>query len=195
MSILARFTSPMAAFSLATAAALLAGCSPSADRPASGASTSSKALADSVAAEKAQVALHLMRFDSLDFDVYSNQRWERMHVSHAANILVHYPDGHTTTGIPAHIAALKPLFAFAPDNKIKKHPVKIGTGPWTSVIGELSGTFTKPMSMPGGKTVAPTGKAYKLPMVTIGRWENGKMVEEYLMWDNAAFNKQMGIGQ
>ena len=32
-------------------------------------------------------------------------------------------------------------------------------------------------------------------MVTIGRWENGLMEEEWLFWDNAAFMKQIGAGQ
>ena len=50
---------------------------------------------------------HLATFDTLDFDVYTNQRWERFPESHAADILVHYPDGHTTKGLPAHIEELK----------------------------------------------------------------------------------------
>ena len=39
---------------------------------------------------------HLAAFDTLDFDVYTNQKWERFSESHAKDILVHYPDGHTT---------------------------------------------------------------------------------------------------
>ena len=40
--------------------------------------------------------------------------------------------------------------------------------------------------------IQPTGKAFKLPMLTVGRWENGVMVEEWLYWDNQAFMKQIG---
>lgn len=32
-------------------------------------------------------------------------------------------------------------------------------------------------------------------MVTIGHWNNGVMVEEWLMWDNQAFMKQIGLAQ
>jgi hypothetical protein len=32
-------------------------------------------------------------------------------------------------------------------------------------------------------------------MATIGRWENGVMVEEWLFWDNQTFMKQIGLGQ
>lgn len=44
---------------------------------------------------------------------------------------------HTTTGLDAHIQELKPLFTFAPDTKIKEHPVRFGTADaeWTAVIG------------------------------------------------------------
>src|SRR5437867_7330022 len=114
----------------------------------------------------------------------SDGMWERLSESHAKDILVHWPDGHTTRGIEKHIEDLKAMFVYAPDTRIKVHPVKFGSGEWTSVIGEMEGTFTKPMPAGGSKTIAPTGKTFKLPMCTVGRWKNGIMVEEYLFWDN-----------
>ena len=139
---------------------------------------------------------HLATFDTLDFDVYTNQKWDRLKESHAADILVHYPDGHTTKGIPAHIEELKPMFVFAPDTRIQQHPVKIAQGgEWTSVIGVMEGTFTKPMPIGEGKFIQPTGRAFKLMMSTVGHWVNGVMDEEYLFWDNQGFMKQIGLGQ
>ena len=44
------------------------------------------------------VSKNLETFDTLDFDVYTNQKWERLSESHAHDILVHYPDGSTTRG-------------------------------------------------------------------------------------------------
>ncbi|MFD2173419.1 ester cyclase [Rhodobacter lacus] len=139
---------------------------------------------------------NLETFDTLDFDVYTHQKWDRLHESHAENILVHYPDGSTTTGLEAHVDALKPMFVFAPDTRIEQHPVKFGSGEWTGVIGVLEGTFTKPMPVGDGKTVAPTGKAFKLTMATLGHWtKDGVMDEEYLFWDNLDFMKQIGLAQ
>ncbi|SFK42336.1 ester cyclase [Lysobacter sp. cf310] len=146
-------------------------------------------------AEQAQEQKHLENFDDLDFNVYSGRKWEEFHRSHAANILVHYPDGHTTTGLDAHLAELKPQFVFAPDTRIKVHPVKVAQGNLTAVIGVMEGSFTQPMPIAGGKTLAPTGKAFKLDMATVGRWENGVMVEEWLFWDNQAFMKQIGLAK
>jgi predicted ester cyclase len=136
---------------------------------------------------------HLVKFDTLDFDVYTNQKWERFSESHAQDILVHYPDGHTSKGLDKHIEELKPMFVFAPDTRIETHPVKIASAEWTSVIGVIQGTFTQPMPMPDGKTIPPTGKKFKFQMCTVGHWKNGTMDEEYLFWDNLTFMKQIGL--
>ncbi|HJW16490.1 MAG TPA: ester cyclase [Flavisolibacter sp.] len=138
----------------------------------------------------------LRRFDSLDFQFYSYQKWDSFAVSHDANIKVYYPDGTVTTGLyPQHIDMLTPLFAFAPDTKITSHPVKFGSGDWTAVIGIMEGTFSKPMNIGNGKTIPPTGKKFKLSMSTIGHWKGGKMIEEYLHWDNQSLMKQIGLAQ
>lgn len=139
------------------------------------------------------VLANLATFDDLDFNVFSNQKWDQLSRSHASDILVHWPDGHTTKGIEKHIEDLKAMFVYAPDTRIKLHPVKFGSGEWTSVIGEMEGTFTKPMPAGSGKTIAATGKPFKLPMCTIGRWKNGVMLEEYLFWDNQTYMKQLGL--
>ncbi|UXN59820.1 ester cyclase [Phyllobacterium zundukense] len=146
-------------------------------------------------AEKA-TEQNLKTFDTLDFDVYTNQKWDRLHESHAEDILVHYPDGHTTKGIRDHIEELKGIFVYAPDTRINVHPVKFGQGEWTGVIGVLEGTFSKPMPIADGRTIAPTGKPFKLTMATLGHWTPaGVMDEEYLFWDNLAFMKQIGLAQ
>lgn len=138
----------------------------------------------------------LRRFDSLDFQFYSNQKWDSFAISHDANIKVYYPDGTVTTGLyPQHIDMLTPMFSFAPDTKITSHPVKFGSGDWTAVIGEMEGTFSKPMNLGNGKVIQPTGKKFKLSMSTIGHWKDGKMIEEYLHWDNQSFMKQIGLAQ
>jgi hypothetical protein len=138
----------------------------------------------------------LRRFDSLDFQFYSYQKWDSFAISHDPNIKVIYPDGTITTGLfPQHIDAISPMFTFAPDTKITNHPVKFGSGDWTAVIGEMEGTFSKPMDIGNGKTIAPTGKKFKLSMSTIGHWKDGKMIEEYLHWDNQSLMKQIGLAQ
>lgn len=150
----------------------------------------------SVTQDDQLTAERLRRFDSLDFQFYSNEKWDSFAISHDANIKVYYPDGTVTTGLyPQHIDKLTPMFAFAPDTKITSHPVKFGSGDWTAVIGEMEGTFSKPMDIGNGKTIPPTGKKFKLSMSTIGHWKDGKMIEEYLHWDNQYLMKQIGLAQ
>src|SRR5436309_11810678 len=126
---------------------------------------------------------HIATFDTLDFDVFTNQKWDRLKESHSNDITVHWPDGHETKGIEKHIDDLKALFVFAPDLKIKVHPIRFGSGTWTAVTGVMSGTFTKPMPAPGGKSVAPTGKHFALSMATIGHWKGSTMDHKRMYWE------------
>jgi len=138
------------------------------------------------------VRQHIATFDDLDYNVFSNQKWTELHKSHSQDVLVHWPDGHTTEGIERHIEDLKAMFVWAPDTRIKVHTVKFGQGDWTAVIGVMEGTFTKPMPTGDGKFIEPTGKAYKIGMATISHWQDGVMNEEYLFWNNQEFMKQIG---
>src|SRR3990172_3218827 len=81
------------------------------------------------------VERNLKTFDVLDFDVFSNQKWDRLQESHAKDIVVTWPDGHETKGIEKHIDDLKALFVFAPDITIKVHPIRFGSGTWTAATG------------------------------------------------------------
>jgi hypothetical protein len=148
-------------------------------------------------AGNAVLAKNLSTFDTLDYTVFSNQQWVRLHESHSKDIKVNWPDGHFTTGIERHIEDLKAMFVYAPDTRIKQHPVRFGSsnGEWTAVTGVMEGTFTRPMPVGGGKFIQPTGKSFKLPMCTIGHWKDGVMIEEYLFWDNQTYMNQLGLGK
>lgn len=174
--------------SLAVAAALsVAACSRGSDEQSTGAVASPPA-----AGHTEEQQRNLANFDDLDFRVYSGQKWDEFKKSHASDILVHYPDGSTTTGIPDHLEKLKPQFAFAPDTRIDEHPIKLADRNYTAVQGIMEGTFSKPLDLGNGKVIQPTGKKFTLPMMTVGRWEDGLMKEEWLFWDNASFMQQIG---
>jgi hypothetical protein len=72
------------------------------------------------------VEKNLKVFDTLDFDVFSNQKWDRLSESHRDDIVVTWPDGHETKGLDKHIEDLKAMFTFAPDTSIKEHPLRFG---------------------------------------------------------------------
>lgn len=137
------------------------------------------------------ISKYLQTFDTLDYTVFSNRDWKRLHESHAKDIIVHFPDGHTEVGIEQHIKTLDAMFVYAPDTRIEEHPIKIGSGNITAVMGYMLGTFTEPMPLGNGKFIQPTGKKFKLPMATIGIWKDGVMTEEYLFWDNKTYMDQI----
>ena len=190
-----KLKSLLIAFSLIVSISFLQGCGQSAT--SSGNTTdnldSLKRIALQLVASNDTIASHLKTFDELDFDVFSNQKWDRLKESHARDIKVYWPDGHMAQGIDTHIEDLKKLFVHAPDTRIKEHPIKFGSGKYTLVTGVFEGTFTKPMSIGNGKFIQPTGKAFKMPMATVGVWENGVMIEEHLFWDNQTYAKQIGL--
>ena len=146
---------------------------------------------------EANLEKNLTTFDTLDYTVFSNQEWVRLHESHSHDIKVNWPDGHFTTGIDKHIEDLKAMFVYAPDTRIKQHPIRFGSGngEWTCVTGVFEGTFTKPMPIGNGKFIQPTGKKFSMPMCTIGHWKDGVMIEESLFWDNMTYMNQIGLGK
>src|SRR5258708_25634742 len=102
------------------------------------------------AAKGSAVEQHIATFDDRDLNVFTHQKWDELKKSHSKDIVVHWPDGHTTKGIEKHIEDLKAMFVYAPDTRILQHPVKFGSGERTSVIGVMEGTFTKSMPAPSG---------------------------------------------
>jgi hypothetical protein len=141
------------------------------------------------------IAKNLITFDTLDYKVFSNQEWARLHESHSKDVKVNWPDGHYTIGIERHIADLKAMFVYAPNTSIKQHPIRFGSNNMTCVTGVMTGTFTKPMPVGNGKFIQPTGKSFTLPMCTVGIWKDGVMIEEYLFWDNQTYMNQIGLGK
>jgi hypothetical protein len=138
----------------------------------------------------------LETFDTLDFEVFTNQKWDRFAESHSADIKVYWPDGRVTEGLDPHIEDLKYMFSFAPDTRTLEHPIKLQDGEWTSVVGYMEGTFSQPMKLADGTEIAPTGKTFRIRMSTVGHWgPEGTMTEEYLFWDNQSFMQQIGLGK
>jgi ketosteroid isomerase-like protein len=160
---------------------------------------------------QANVTKRLERFDQLDFDAFSKQDWKLFTEIHCPNVVVTFPDGHQTHGIKKHTEDMVAMFVPMPDLRITEHSVSFGSdvwarstptrrtsaqsltpGEWTSTVGIMEGTFTKPMTM-GDKTIQPTGKKLKLTMATVAHWKNGCIAEENLFWDNLTYLQQLGI--
>jgi predicted ester cyclase len=158
------------------------------------AAVSSVSLAAEPQSEEERAQANLKRFDQLDFDAYSQRKDMKLFREiHCADVKVVFPDGRTTHGIDQHVTDINSLFNGTPDSRITAHPIVFGSGDWTATTGILEATFSEPMRLPDGKSIAPTGKKVKIPMATIAKWENGCIAEEHLFWDNAEYMKQLGL--
>lgn len=168
-------------------------------------------LAKEPAPAESEIVKKLQRFDQLDFDAFSKQDWKLFDEIHCPDVVVIMPDGHEIHGIQPHREDIASMFESMPDLRVTSHPVSFGTetwtsstpgrrtsadtlkpGEWTSTIGVMEGTFTKPMKI-GDNTIAPNGKKLKLQVVTLAHWQNGCIAQENLFWDNAAYMQQLGI--
>ena len=98
--------------SLAALFATITSCqTPSSTSETSGVNIDSlKTIALNLAASNDSTASRLKTFDALDFDVFSNQKWDRFKESHAQDIKVYWPDGHVTESLDKHISDMKDLF-------------------------------------------------------------------------------------
>lgn len=95
--------------------------------------------------------------------------------------------------VTSHERELQWLFDTFPDIEINEHPIKFGSGDWTAGMSVTTRTFSEPMKLADGSEISPTGKPFEIRIVTLVRWEDGRIAEEYLFWDNLDWNRQIGI--
>jgi hypothetical protein len=140
------------------------------------ASSSSNQTETVLVAQTPEEQANLDRFDKLDFEAWNNRNWTLFQEIHSPDVLVVDFNGNTTRGIEQHLQWAMAAVSAAPESsKVLAHPIKIAAGDWTAVTGTLPGNLT---------------------MVTLARWEDGRIAEEYLFMQNpSAIMNQTGSGQ
>ena len=90
-------------------------------------------------------------------------------------------------GREALASALGRMIRAFPDVHVDNDPYAIhfGEGDWVTVISKNTGTFSGDLSLPGGKVIHGTGKRFDVNFTTTARWEQDRMVEEWVFWDTA----------
>ena len=125
-------------------------------------------------------------FNIRDYDRFIGQL-------HTEEVKVIQFGSENTSGRPPHRHVVEETVAAFPDMHVHNDPydIQFGQGQWTVAMGRVSGTFTKPMRAPDGKTIAPTGKRFETFFTTIAKWKNDQIVEEYVMLDPQDIMKQV----
>jgi hypothetical protein len=109
-----------------------------------------------------QVSKNLNGMDNLDFVGWNKADWNGVFAhQHTPDVLVEVKGQERTNGIDQHIDAMKKLVESAGGTppQVKSHPIAFGSGEWTCVIGEFEN---------GGR------------MVTVAKWRDGAIAEEYI---------------
>jgi ketosteroid isomerase-like protein len=101
---------------------------------------------------------NIERFDRVDFEAWNGPDWDLFRQLHTDDVFVDV-FGQQTEGIDAHVDMGRQM-AENPEMKVVDHPIKMAQGEWTYVIGDLA----------GGQRV-----------VTLAKWRDGAISEEYLM--------------
>ena len=112
-----------------------------------------------VVAQTPEEQANLDRMDRLDFEAWNNRNWTLFEELHSPDVLVVDFTGNTTRGIEQHLQWAMAFVAAQPESKVSAHPIKIAAGDWTVATGTLPGNLT---------------------LLTLARWEDGRMAEEYL---------------
>ncbi len=144
-------------------------------------------------AERKQTAQHLATFDELDLVAFNNRDTKRLAEIHAADVKVYNPDGSLTTSYAGHHDKDLEFLFDKFDWQIPEHIIGFGHDEWTAGVSISTGKWVKPITLPNGHVLEPTGKEFTIRVATLARWENGRIVEEHLFWDNAHLNRQIGL--
>jgi hypothetical protein len=104
---------------------------------------------------------NLKNMDHLDFTAWNTPDWDLFRRLHTADVHVEVCGQEDTHGIDAHVDAMKSLVEQAGGRpmQIQSHPISFGSGEWTCVVGEFAS---------GDR------------MVTVAKWRDGAIAEEYI---------------
>jgi len=108
------------------------------------------------------VTRNLKRMDDLDFIGWNGADWEGVFARHHTDdVIVEVHGQPPTHGIRQHVDAMEAFVESTGGTPIQvsSHPIAFGSGEWTCVVGELEG---------GGR------------MVTVAKWTDGAIAEEYV---------------
>lgn len=112
--------------------------------------------------DDANVEQNLTNMDNLDFVGYNHGDWHGEFARyHTDDVLVDMKGTPVTHGLEDHIAAMRGFIDGVGGNipQIVDHPIRFGSGEWTCVVGKLAD---------GSR------------MVTVARWRDGRISEEYI---------------
>jgi len=129
-------------------------------------------------------------------NAWNSQDWETFSERHADNVAVFWPgQADPTRGVQNHREESIECFKMFPDNHLANDPYKIlfAEGDYTCSVADFTGTFKGAMKGLDGKMIQPTNKKFHLEFCTVAYWQDRKILEERLYYDQVGMLKQIGV--
>jgi hypothetical protein len=139
---------------------------------------------------------HLLALMKKGDDAFNARDFAAMKAVHHPQMVAHITGSpEPIRGQSAHAEAMKAMIGAFPDVHVDNDPysIQFGSRDWITVITRTKGTFTGAMILPGGKVIAPTGKAFDVNFATTAKWDGDLLIEEFVFWDSALQAQQLGI--
>ena len=125
---------------------------------------------DIVVARTAQENVNLELFDNVTFEGINNNNKTALKEIHTPDVLAVGFGENVTRGIDPHLDDVENING----TKIIAHPIKIASGNWTVVTGQTDSNVS---------------------MVTVARWEDNRIAEEYVFFSDANLLDPAILGQ
>jgi predicted ester cyclase len=101
--------------------------------------------------------------------------------------------GFQADGAEVVVLWMAGFFAAFPD--LRHRPVRVfqGDGEVASII-EVTGTHTEDLGFPDGSSLPPTGASIRVELAEFWRYEGDRIAEYKVIYDQAGFLAQLGVG-
>jgi len=139
---------------------------------------------------------HLLALMKKGDDAFNSRDFAAMDAGRHPDMIAHITGSDKPThGRAAHAAVQQAMFRAFPDVHLHNdpYPIHFGDGDWMTMVCKITGTFTGEMALPDGKTIPGTGKSFEVDFSRAARWEGDHLIEEWVSWDSALMNQQLGI--
>ncbi len=138
---------------------------------------------------------HLLALMTKGDDLFNVRDWKALDDVHHPDMIAFIPgSAEPIYGRKAHGAAMQQLVRMFPDVRVHTpYPIQFGDDDWITVVTNVTGTFTGEMTLPDGKVISPTGKAFDLEFAQTSKWEGDQLIVISAFWDSAIQRRQIGL--
>jgi SnoaL-like polyketide cyclase len=138
---------------------------------------------------------HLLELMRRGDDAFNARDFETVDEVHDPDMIAYIPgSAEPIYGAKAHAAAMQAFLRSFPDMHTNTpYAIEFGSGDWITVITNATGTFTGEMTLPDGKVIAPTEKAFDLEFAQTTKWKGDRLVVIAAFYDTALQQKQLGL--